>query len=65
MKRRQAYRNAVECIKKQMQPLAFDANVVQKDPNASPSMQKRAARYVELAETLKYFEAALQQRELL
>lgn len=65
MKRRQAYKNAAECIRKQMKPLAFDANVAMRDTNASPSMQKRAAQYAELAETLRYFEEALQQRELL
>ncbi len=66
MKRRQAYKNAVDCIVRTMAPLAFDANVVAKDPeNASPSMRNRAKRYSELAETLKYFETALQQKELL
>ena len=53
MKTRDAVKIAVECMEKEMQKLAFDANMVKLTGNGSPYMLKAHDRYAEIAEAIK------------
>jgi len=64
MTRKRALELAQECIAKEAQSLAVDANIAIGDPNAPPMIQKRAARYAELAAALAIIEHMARQGEL-
>ena len=53
MKTRDAVKTAVECMEKEMQKLAFDANMVKMTGSGSPYMHKAHDRYVSITDAIK------------
>lgn len=53
MKISEAKKLAIECMQKEMQRLAFDANVVKVTGTGSPSMIKAHDRYIKLTDAIK------------
>lgn len=58
-KQKAALKIAVDCIQKQMKPLSVDANIYLSGIDRGRAFERRAKRYREMAEALKYFEGIL------
>lgn len=59
MNKNRVLRIAVQCIKKQMQRIAFDANVARTDTNAAPYQQQALKMYTDYQEAIRVLESMM------